>query len=255
MVDLNDWRTCCVVAYLDEPPYFMPVGGADPIGCDIELAKVVLADLGIASIEFVLTTFAELIDGVRTHRWHINVPMFITPERSQRIAYSLPVWAATDSFIVRSTDQRDFTSYESIAADDTIRLAAVTGQIQLDTALAVGVPSERIVEFTDQDAAATAVLEDRVDASVSTAPGNFAYVERRDDPRITTSVDTLAADRGAPALGAFSFHPQAHELRHQFDAALRRFLGTPAHLDMVGAHGFTRDAVRPALAVSGIDTQ
>ena len=120
MIDPATWRQRCLVAYLDEPPYFMPVDGAGPTGCDIELTGMVLGALGVRRVDFVLTTFGELIDGVRSRRWHINAPMFITAERSQRVRFSVPVWAATDSFIVRLNDVRDFTSYEAIAADDSI---------------------------------------------------------------------------------------------------------------------------------------
>ena len=142
MADPESWRKRCVVAYLDEPPYFVPVPGSAPTGCDIELTEMVLGALGVDDIDYVLTSFGELIDGVRSRRWHLNAPMFITSERAQLVQYSRPVWAATDSFIVRTDDDRDFTSYEAIAEDDSIRLAAVTGQIQLATALEVGTPPD-----------------------------------------------------------------------------------------------------------------
>ena len=69
---------------------------ADPTGCDIELTGMVLGALGVGRVDFVLTTFGELIDGVTSRRWHINAPMFITAERSRRVRFSVPVWAATD---------------------------------------------------------------------------------------------------------------------------------------------------------------
>jgi polar amino acid transport system substrate-binding protein len=142
------------------------------------LAGLVLGALGVRRVDFVLTTFGELIDGVASRRWHINAPMFITAERARRVRFSVPVWAATDSFIIRSNDVRDFTSYEAIAGDDSIRVAAVAGQVQVETARRAGVPNDRIVEFADQDAAASAVLAGDADASVSTAPGNVAYIAR-----------------------------------------------------------------------------
>jgi len=231
----------------------MPVDGADPVGCDIELTKMVMARLGVETVEFILTTFGELIDGVRSRRWHLNTPMFITKERAALIEYSLPVWAAIDSFIIRSDDSRDFVSYEAIASDDTIRLAAVTGQIQLNTAIAAGVPPARIVEFADQDSAAQAVLSADIDASVSTAPGNFAYLERLGDPRLVSIADSGASKRGGAALGAFSFHKQSHGLAAQFNAALDQILGTPSHLRMMNEHGFDSDALKPALTAGVLE--
>jgi polar amino acid transport system substrate-binding protein len=173
--------------------------------------------------------------------------MFITAERSRRVRFSVPVWAATDSFIVRSSDVRDFTSYDAIADDDSIRLAAVTGQMQVETALRAGVPSDRIVEFADQDAAASAVLAGVADASVSTAPGNVAYITRLGDPRLVSVADSRAGERRGLPLGAFSFHSASRELAHAFDGQLRRFLGTAGHLEMMARYGFDEAALRPAL--------
>jgi polar amino acid transport system substrate-binding protein len=247
VIDPATWRQRCTVAYLDEPPYFMPVDGADPTGCDIELAGLVLGALGVRRVEFVLTTFGELIDGVMSRRWHINAPMFITAERARRVRFSVPVWAATDGFIVRSNDVRDFTSYEAIAGDDSIRLAAVTGQVQVATALRAGVSADRIVQFADQSAAASAVLVGDADASVSTAPGNLAYMARLGDPRLVSVADSRTGERGGLPLGAFSFHTASRGLAHAFDGQLRRILGTGLHLEMMARYGFDEPALRPAL--------
>lgn len=236
-----------MVAYLDEPPFFMPVPDSTPTGCDIELTEMILASLGVERIDYELTSFGELIDGVRNGRWHLNTPMFITAERAELVRYSRPVWAAIDSFIVRTDDGRNFTSYEAIASDPTIRLAAVTAQIQLATALDAGTPATRIVEFSDQDAAARAVLEGHVDASVSTAPGNAAYLQRLDDERLRSVTDERANDRAGTALGAFTFAVDSHGLADAFDDQLAVTLGTDEHLSMMRTYGFDQASLRPAL--------
>ena len=232
----------------------MPVAGSTPTGCDIELTEMVLGALGVSEIEYTLTTFGELIDGVRTRRWHLNTPMFITAERAKIVRYSRPVWAAIDGFIVRTDDDRDVTSYEAVAADDSIRLAAVTGQIQLATALDTGTPRHRIVEFDDQDAAAQAVLDGQVDASVSTAPGNAAYVTRLGDPRLRSVPDERAGDRGDLAFGAFSFDHESHGLADAFDEQLGTTLGTDEHLAMMSSYGFDEGSLRAALDGAGNDS-
>ena len=252
-MESTDWRRRTAVAYLDEPPFFSPTPGGDPIGCDIELTRTVLGVLGVERIEFILTTFGELIPGLLAGRWHVNTPIFITAERAQLIDYSLPVWASADGFIVRASDDRDFSSYEAIAADDTIRLGAVSGQVQHGTALAVGVPPERIVEFADQDLAVLAVVDGRVDASVSTAPGNAAYLQRAADARLAAVADSSASLRGDVPLGAFSFRKESFDLSAAFDEALRQHLGTPAHLEMMSRYGFSADDLRPALVAAGVE--
>jgi len=247
-----DWQQCTVVAYLDEPPFFSPTSSGDPIGCDIELTRTVLERIGVERIEFVLTTFGELIPGLLAGRWHVNTPIFITADRSQLIDFSLPVWAAGDGFIVRAADTRDFSSYQVIAADATIRLGVVTGQVQQRTAAGAGVPPERITEFADQDVAVRAVVDGRVDASVSTAPGNAAYLLRSADPRLVAVTDSSADWRSGVPLGAFSFRKETTDLSAAFDGALRQYLGTTAHLEMMSRYGFSADDLRPALVAAGV---
>ena len=252
MVDMTAWRRCTVVAYLDEPPFSVPTAVGPPVGCDVEVAGEVLGLLGVERVEFVLTNFGELIPGVVAGRWHMNAPIFITDQRATAVRYSLPVWAACDGFIVRSNDGRDFSSYGAIARDDTIRVAVVTSQVQQATALAAGVPSERIVEYFDQDAAARAVLAGEVDASASTACGNVAYVKRANDHRFAVIADTSPFGRRGVPLGAFSFAPSAEALATAFDGGLRRYLGTETHLQLMTRHGFTPESLRPSLAAAGL---
>ena len=178
-----------MVVYLDEPPFFAPSATGRPTGCDVELAEHVLAGLGVDDVEWVLVTFDELIPGVRAGRWHLNSPMFITDERAALVRFSVPVWAVTDGFVVRREDRRDLSSYEAIAADASITLGVVNGQVQRDNALSIGVPASRIVGFVDQDAAARAVRDGMVDASASTAPGSFAFVDRAADASLIAVAD------------------------------------------------------------------
>jgi polar amino acid transport system substrate-binding protein len=235
------------VAYLDEPPFFAPT--ADPTapgGCDIELLRHVLDDLGVREVEFVLTTFRELIPGVIEGRWMMNVPMFVSAGRASLVDFSRPVWVAADGFIVRSADATRWRSYEAIAADADARLAVVVAQIQEQTALAAGVPPERIERFADQDAAAAAVRTGGADASASTALGSRAFLERALDPALVFVADAPAVPRPGLPVGAFSF-AKSSSLAAPFDDALGRYLGTEHHLAMMARYGFTRDDLAPVL--------
>jgi len=237
-----------VVAYLDEPPFFAPSASGRPTGCDVELAEHVLARLHVADVEWVLVRFDELIPGVLAGRWHLNSPMFVTDERATLVRFTVPVWAVTDGFIVRREDRRDLSSYEAIAADESVVLGVVTGQVQRDTALSNGVPASRIVEFIDQDAAARAVRDATVDASASTAPGSFAFVERAADASLVAVADRRAAARGHVPLGAFSTHPDSTDLVSAVDGQLRRFLGSDRHMAMMARYGFSAEALEPVIA-------
>lgn len=70
------------IGYIEEPPFGWTEPDGSVVGADIELAGVVLRAIGFTTIEHKLTTFAELLPGVRNGRWNMNVPLYVTPERS-----------------------------------------------------------------------------------------------------------------------------------------------------------------------------
>jgi len=229
-----------VVAYLDEPPFGIPAqGGAPPSGCDMELAGHALRGAGVARVDHQLTTFPELIPGLLDRRWPVITPIFVTPERAEVVAFSRPVWAAEDGFIVRRDDADRYTSYEAIAASADAVLAVVRGQVQHETARRAGVPDVRVAQFDDQHAAAEAVREGRADASASTAAGNRAYLGRAaagGGLAAVTNRSPVGQER--VPVGAFAFHPQDRDLRAAVDAVLEDFLGSPGHLDLMARYGW-----------------
>ena len=242
------WRDRVRVAYLDEPPFFVPsADSGTPTGCDIELIQHVLDELGVLSVEFVLTTFSDLIPGVMQGRWTINVPMFVTEARAELVDFSRPVWVAGDGFIVRNADAEKWTSYEAIADDPRATLAVVVAQIQEQTALQAGVPPERIISFPDQQIAAEAVRAGQADAFAGTAPGNRAYLERAADLTLSFVPDAPSTPRAGLPVGAFSFAKTTPQLTDAVNSSLDRYLGTKQHLEMMSRYGFTRQDLAPVL--------
>jgi polar amino acid transport system substrate-binding protein len=84
----------------------------------------------VSSIEYHLTSFGELLRGVQTGRWDMNVPIFVTAERAQRVAFSVPVWTLGDGFVVHRGNPKALTSYEAVATRSDARLGVITAQVQ-----------------------------------------------------------------------------------------------------------------------------
>src|ERR1700739_190196 len=103
------------IAYLGEPPFYWTAGNHSVTGADIELAEVVLRAIGVSSIEHHLTSFEELLPGVQEGRWDMNVPIFVTAERAGRVAFSVPVWALGDGFLLQRGNPKALTGYRAVA--------------------------------------------------------------------------------------------------------------------------------------------
>ncbi|CAB3743805.1 hypothetical protein LMG27174_07056 [Paraburkholderia rhynchosiae] len=166
------------IAYIEEPPFGWTEEGGTITGADIDLAEVVLRALGATRIEHRLTAFSELLHGVEAGRWDMNVPLFVTPERANLVAFSVPVWAIGDGFLVRAGNPKALNSYESLAKRHDARLGIIAGQVQHDSATASGVSEHQIAIFEHQADAIEAVRSGGIDAYASTAVGNRLLADR-----------------------------------------------------------------------------
>ncbi|GAA0931731.1 transporter substrate-binding domain-containing protein [Virgisporangium aurantiacum] len=230
-----------VLAILDEPPFCWLEPDGTAMGCDVEVAMIVLRRAGIPSVAVQPVTFAELIPGLVAGRWHLNTGMFITDARSRQVRFTRPIWAVPDGLIVRGDNVGRFATYRDLGVDSNARLGVVVGQVQGDSARQAGVPDERLVSFATQDDAVQAVRRGEIDAAASTAIGNRALIARMD------AADLVAVDLSTPTdsgrqpvpVGAFSLSLEKAAFAAALDSQLAVFLGSPQHRAIVTRYGFT----------------
>jgi polar amino acid transport system substrate-binding protein len=225
------------IAYLEEPPFYWTGEDHCATGADIELADIVLRAIGVSSIEHHVTSFEELLPGVQEGRWDMNVPIFVTAERAERVAFSVPVWSLGDGFLLHHGNPKALTSYRAVAARSDSRLGIVAGTIQYDAAMSAGVSDDRIVAFKDQPDAIDALLAGKIDAYASTAVGSRVLADQHRE----LEVIGLETSRGASApFGAFSFNTSNHALLQAVNVQLQKYLGSADHRTRMARYGLTR---------------
>lgn len=92
--------------FLIEPPFNYRLDDGTVTGCDVELAKTVVAALGDAEFQPIETSFAELLPGVADGRWRMTTGLFAIEERKKKAAFSRPIWALSDGLLVRSGNSK-----------------------------------------------------------------------------------------------------------------------------------------------------
>lgn len=237
-----------VFAYIEEPPFAATIDSR-PAGSDVDVARAVLARMGIRDVEFRKTEFPELLPGVAAGRWTMNTGLFVTPERCKTVAYSNPIWALVDGMIVRAGNPKHVTSYASVAASDA-RLGVVSNTVQAGAARAAGVPAERVVEFATQEEIIAAIKAGRLDAYAATALGNRALLATLKDPELALAQPfetPLENGRPKAGYGAYSFSLANGAFVARFNAELGGFLGSDEHRAILAKYGFGPDEITPAL--------
>jgi polar amino acid transport system substrate-binding protein len=233
------------IAYIEEPPFYWTAEDGTVTGADIELADAVLRAIGVTEIEHVPTSFDEFLPGVQQGRWDMNVPIFVTPARAQHVAFSTPVWALGDGFLVHPGNPKALTSYAALAAQADARLGIIAAQVQAESARSAGVADGQLVLFRNQPEAIAALVAGEIDAFAATAVGNRAAADG--DPAVQAVAHALGRGAKVP-VGAFSFANGNHSLLHAVNEQLGRYLGTPDHRARMAKYGITRteiDAVLP----------
>ncbi len=222
--------------FLIEPPFNYRLADGTVTGCDVELAKAVLANIGESNFQPVETEFAELLPGVAAGRWRMTTGLFATEARKKMAIFSRPIWALADGLLVRKGNPKALTGYRAIAGNSDARVAVIRGQVQHDAAVQFGVPAARIRIFETYGEAAAAVAQGAVDAYASVARAHVAFCEQQ--PELNLEVTRIGATEKAPAFGSFAFAKQDDSLRRAVDQALKEYLGSKAHRAMMARFGF-----------------
>jgi polar amino acid transport system substrate-binding protein len=232
------------IAYIEEPPFYWTAEDGAATGADIELADAVLRAVGVTAIEHVPTAFDEFLPGVQQGRWDMNVPIFVTPERARHIAFSHPVWALGDGFLVQPGNPKNLTSYAALATRREARLGVIAGQVQVASAQAAGVGDGQLIVFRNRPEAIAALMDGRIDAFAATAIGSRAAADG--NPTVQAVAHEARPD-AKPPVGAFSFAKENERLLNAVNLQLRRYLGSAEHRARMAKYGITRAEIDPVL--------
>jgi len=224
-------------AYLIEPPFNYVDTTGRITGCDVELARHVFAEIGVADFVPMETEFAELIPGLGDGRWRMTTGLFGTDERRKNALFSRPIWALPDGLLVAGGNPFGLSGYKSLAENSDVRLAVIRDQFQHRSAVEFGVNADRIMIFETYTEAAQAVREGIADAYASVGRAHGGFIEQ--NPEWGLEMILVPDSEKPPAFGSFAVGLHDAGLLKDVDAVLSQFLGTNAHRKMVTSFGFS----------------
>ncbi len=237
------------IGYAVEAPYAFLTPEGQVTGESPEIARVIANRLGIPRVEWRLAEFGDLMEGLEARRYEvIAAGMFITPERQQRAAFSLPTFQVGPGLLVRKGNPLGLHSYADLLQHNEIRVAVLSGSVEEARLLQLGCPGQRLIRVPDAGTGREAVRSGQADALALSAP-TIRWMSMHPILGLTEMAepftDSGPAGAPAPALGGFVFRKEEAALRQAWDAELRGFLGSEEHRRLVRAFGFA-EAELPA---------
>lgn len=223
-----------------EEPFGYTDTGGRITGSQPEVARAVLAGMGIGSLDAVQVGFDQLIPGLLAGQFDmIAAGMSVTPARCARVAFSRPDFLAPPAFLVRTGNPRGIRTFRDVARSG-VRLAVLPDSSERDYARAAGVSDDQLVDYGSQGALFRAVAAQDVPVGALTAI-SLADVLRRNPGsgvEVTAPVDPTIAGRAVVPAGAFAVRPADTDLLAPFDAGLAALQSSGEWLRITAPFGF-----------------
>lgn len=229
------------VAIANERPYAYMNEEGEASGPGPEVARHVLAEIGIDDIEWVVTSFGDLIPGLEEGRFDMAAAeMAVLPERCERVIFSEPNTTYGEGLLVRFGNPHGFRYYSDFAKPGDLKVAVMAGANQREYLQKLGVPDEKIVTIADNDDAIEAIVSGTVDAYAATGQTVIELAENSDavEPALDF-VDPMIGGREIRGWGAFAFNRESTELRDAVNEVLVAYKYTDEWEQTLEGHGFS----------------
>ncbi|TPI48115.1 ectoine/hydroxyectoine ABC transporter substrate-binding protein EhuB [Mesorhizobium sp. B2-9-1] len=229
------------VGFANEAPFGYATPDGKLTGEAPEVAKAVLAKMGIKQVDGVLTEFGSLIPGLKAGRFDIIAAgMFINPKRCAEINFSEPSYGIGAAMLVQKGNPKQVKDFSTFKDNSSLKLAVMAGAVEGAEAKDAGVSQGQLVVLPDQSSLVAAVQSGRADAAALTAL-SIAEMAKKADGVESTKPFGEVNGKSVKGHGGFGFRKEDTDLQKAFNAELKKFIGSPEHVALVEPFGFGKD--------------
>lgn len=173
------------------PPYVMrdPKTGAYS-GFFAELCRDFGQNVLKVKVEFVDTTWDNIVAGLQSDKWDLSLALNDTPEREKAVAFSVPATDYNVSFVYNKSNPRVPKSLRAIADIDKpdVTIAVMSGTAQ-DKAISAELKKARLMRLPGNDETRLALISKRADLLADANITNMLLTEAH--PEWATSFNPM----------------------------------------------------------------
>ena len=230
------------IGYANETPFAYTALDGSVTGESPEIVRKVFERMQIDTIKPVLTEWGSLIPGLRAGRFDlIAAGMYITPERCKQVLFTDPHYRLLDTLLVAEGNPKNLRSYEDIANNPDVKIAIMSGTVNLGYARKAGIKDSQILQVPDTTSQLQAVRSGRADAAIGTQLTMKGLADKAGND--VEAIADFKDDPSRAGYGALAFRPQDKALRDAVNAELKQWLGSEEHLKTIEPFGFDRSNV------------
>ncbi len=229
------------IGFANEAPFGYATPDGKLTGEAPEVAKAVLAKIGIPQVDGVLTEFGSLIPGLKAGRFDIIAAgMFINPKRCAEINFSEPSYGIGEAMLVTKGNPKGVKDFSTFANNKDLKLAVMAGAVESGYAKDAGVGMDQLVVLPDQSSLLAAVQSGRADGAALTALSIADMAKKAEGVESTPPFGEVGG-KSVKGHGGFGFRKEDTDLLEAFNGELKKFIGSEEHVALVTPIGFGKD--------------
>ncbi|WP_159888231.1 ectoine/hydroxyectoine ABC transporter substrate-binding protein EhuB [Paenibacillus puerhi] len=231
------------IGFANEKPYAYKTSDGQLTGEAVEIARAVLGKLGIKEMNGELTEFGSLIGGLQAGRFDmVTAGMFINPKRCEAVLFADPEYSIGEAIAVQKGNPQKLHSYGDLAKDPQLKVAVMTGAVEIGYLEASGVAKDQMVLVPDQASALSALQAGRAQAITMTGPALQAMLDSAGDEqleRVSEFEQPLVDGKSVRGYGATAFRQADKTFQEAFNAELKKMKESGELLAILSEFGFT----------------
>ena len=238
------------IAIANEIPYgYMNLQGK-AVGIAPDMARQVLARMGIHNIRWVVLPFGALIPALKAERVDmVAAGQAILPARCQQVAFSEPNSSYGEGLLVKKGNPKNIHGYRDFAQRPDLRMGIVSGADQIDYAHAMGIPDRQIVILGANMDAVSALIAGRIDAYAATRLSTARLADKLSQVTLAQPFrDPVIDGKPARSWGGFTFRKDDTALLAAFNRQLKAVQQTPFYATTLKHYGLPQKAIDAAMA-------
>jgi polar amino acid transport system substrate-binding protein len=228
------------VGYALEAPYVYLDAQGQVSGESPEVLRALLRQIGAPQPQWIHQEFSTLIHELEIGRIDvIAAGLFITPERSRKVAFTRPTVAVQMGLLVANGNPRQVSRLQDLAENDRLRLAVIEDSVQAQQAQDSGLSNRQLLRVPDAQTGFAAVRSGLATAMALPAP-SLRWLLGQAHGKGGLEVLDLADDPGSTRIDYPAFAWRLDDPRRdRIDDQLAEFIGRPEHIAIEQRHGMS----------------
>lgn len=240
-----------IVGIANEKPYGYVETDGRLVGAVPDVILAALEPHGVKEMAAEIVEFNALIPGLNANRFDIvGAGMYIRPKRCEAIAFTNPVTRAGYGFAAVKGNPKGVHSTAELAKHADAIVGTQNGSAQVEELQKAGVPTERVVLFSNATEALAGLKAARVDVIYFPGLELNELLKTANDPEVERVADfqqVIGAD-GQPEFGysALGLRQADTDLKAALDAEIAKMLASGKLLEIISKYGYGQDELPTA---------